>query len=164
VQYFCRWNLFFPNFIPQSGVGTTCFRHVVIKIRQLFLRSACLRSVLETGVGVNDCKCSRNQQLDMPSEARRSWRFFPPMIHLYEHCLASMFARRAHWPLGYRASADGLPITTCYICSNPTGDVTVGKARSLQYCSSFLLLSDRSLFLAEIPPKQRRDERNIFNQ
>jgi hypothetical protein len=35
------------------------FHHVVIKIRQLFLRpAACLTSILlETGVGANDCKC-----------------------------------------------------------------------------------------------------------
>jgi hypothetical protein len=40
-----------PTLIPLSGVGTTCFYHVVIKIRQLFLRpAACLTStLLETG-------------------------------------------------------------------------------------------------------------------
>jgi hypothetical protein len=52
-----------------SGVGTTCFHHVVIKIRQLFLRpAACLTStLLETGVGAYDCKCSRDLRLNMPS-------------------------------------------------------------------------------------------------
>jgi hypothetical protein len=30
----------FPTLILLSGVGTTCFHHVVIKIRQLFLRPA----------------------------------------------------------------------------------------------------------------------------
>jgi hypothetical protein len=41
-----------------------------MKIRQLFLRpAACLTStLLETGVGANDCKCSREQQLTVPSE------------------------------------------------------------------------------------------------
>jgi hypothetical protein len=56
--------------IPLSGVGTTCFHHVT-KIRQLFLRpAACLMSTLETGVGANNCKCSRDQQLNVPFESR----------------------------------------------------------------------------------------------
>jgi hypothetical protein len=66
--------LLLPTLIPLSRVGTTCFHHVVIKIRYLFLRpAACMTStLLETGVGANDCKCSRDQQLNVPSEARRS--------------------------------------------------------------------------------------------
>jgi hypothetical protein len=37
----------FPTLIPISGVSTICFHHVVIKIRQLFLRPAgCLTSTL----------------------------------------------------------------------------------------------------------------------
>jgi hypothetical protein len=65
-------SLLFPTLIPLSGVGTTSFHHVVIKIRHLFLRmAACLTStLLETGVDANDCKCSRDQQLNVPSEAR----------------------------------------------------------------------------------------------
>jgi hypothetical protein len=65
--------LLLPTLIPLSGVGTTCFfHHVVIKIRQLFLRTAaCLMStLLETGVGSNDYKCNRDQRLNVPSEAR----------------------------------------------------------------------------------------------
>jgi hypothetical protein len=48
--------LLLPTLIPLSGVGTTCFHHVVIKIRHLFLRLAtCLTStLLETGVDAND--------------------------------------------------------------------------------------------------------------
>jgi hypothetical protein len=63
-----------PTLIPLSGVGTTCFHYVVIKIRHLFLRpAACLTStLLETGVGANDCKCGRDQQLNVPSEVRSS--------------------------------------------------------------------------------------------
>jgi hypothetical protein len=63
-----------PTLIPLSGVGSTCFHHVVIKIRHLFLRpAACLTStLLETVVDANNCKCSRDQQLNVPSEARRS--------------------------------------------------------------------------------------------
>jgi hypothetical protein len=40
-----------------TRLGTTFFHNVVIKIRQLFLRlAACLTStLLETGVGANDC-------------------------------------------------------------------------------------------------------------
>jgi hypothetical protein len=36
------FNLSFPTLIPLSGVGTTYFQHVVIMIRQLFLRPAFL--------------------------------------------------------------------------------------------------------------------------
>jgi hypothetical protein len=45
-------SLLLPTLILLSGVGTTCFRHVVINIRHLFLRpAACLTSILlETGV------------------------------------------------------------------------------------------------------------------
>jgi hypothetical protein len=52
------------------------FHHVVIKIQQLFLRTAaCLTStLLETEVSANDCKCSQNQQLNVPAEARSSSR------------------------------------------------------------------------------------------
>jgi hypothetical protein len=37
--------------------------HVVIKIRQLFLQPAAFftSTLLETGVGANDCKCSRDR-------------------------------------------------------------------------------------------------------
>jgi hypothetical protein len=43
------------------------FHHVVIKIQQLFLRSAaCLTTIrLEIEVGANDWKCSRDQQLSL---------------------------------------------------------------------------------------------------
>jgi hypothetical protein len=34
---------YFPTLIPLSGVGTTGFHHVVIKIPPLFLRSAACR-------------------------------------------------------------------------------------------------------------------------
>jgi hypothetical protein len=68
------------------------FHHVVIKIRQLFLRpSFCLTStLLETGVGANDCKCSWDQR---PNTNTDPWG----------RCLASAIARQAHWPRGYRA-------------------------------------------------------------
>jgi hypothetical protein len=47
---------------------------VVIKIRQLFLRPATsmTSTLLKSGVGANDCKCSWDQQLNVLSEARRS--------------------------------------------------------------------------------------------
>jgi hypothetical protein len=65
-------------FLPLSTKGSVqhVFDHVVIKIRELFLRpAACLMStLLETGVGANDCKCSWDQQLKVPYEARRSSR------------------------------------------------------------------------------------------
>jgi hypothetical protein len=61
-----------PRLIPLSGVGITCFHHVVIKIRHLFLRPAAYPAILE--MDANDCKCSRDQQLNVPSEARRSPR------------------------------------------------------------------------------------------
>jgi hypothetical protein len=61
----------------------------VIKIRQLFLRpAACLIStLLETGVSANDCKYSRDQQLNEPSEGEgtRDDKFWS----LDERCLLS---------------------------------------------------------------------------
>jgi hypothetical protein len=61
-----------PTIIPLSGVGTTCFD----KDSAIILRSvACLTSsLLETGMGANDCTCNRDQRLNVPSEARRSSR------------------------------------------------------------------------------------------
>jgi hypothetical protein len=55
-----------------SGIGTICFSSCCEKIWQLFLRpAACLTSaLLETGVGANDCKCSRDQRLNVPSQAQ----------------------------------------------------------------------------------------------
>jgi hypothetical protein len=72
------WLFFlFPTHIPLNGFGTTCRHHVVIKIRQLFLRQAylfCLTStLLETRMGANDCK-SRHQQFNVLFEAWRSSR------------------------------------------------------------------------------------------
>jgi hypothetical protein len=65
--------LSFPTLISLSGVVQHVFHYVVIKNRQLFLRTTCLTSTfLETGMGANDCKCSQDQQLKMPSEAQRS--------------------------------------------------------------------------------------------
>jgi hypothetical protein len=65
-----------PTLIPLSRVSTICFHHVVIKIRHFIFTTGCLptSTLLETGVGANDCKCSRDQQLNVPSEARRSWK------------------------------------------------------------------------------------------
>jgi hypothetical protein len=61
--------------ISLSGVGTTCFHHFVIKIRHLFLATARLMpTLIETGVDANDCKCNRDQLLNVPFEARRSSR------------------------------------------------------------------------------------------
>jgi hypothetical protein len=72
---FNKISFLLPTIIPLSGVGTTCLNHVVIKIRHLFLRpAACLTStLLETGVEAN-CIWSRDQQLNVPSQARRSSR------------------------------------------------------------------------------------------
>jgi hypothetical protein len=66
--------LVLPTPIPLSRVGSTCFHHVVLKIRQLFLRpAACLTSTLpETIAGDDDCKCSQDQRLNVPSESWRS--------------------------------------------------------------------------------------------
>jgi hypothetical protein len=41
---------FFPTLVLLSGVGTTCFHHVVIKIRQLFLRPAAYLMWVQTTV------------------------------------------------------------------------------------------------------------------
>jgi serine/threonine protein kinase len=52
--------------IPLNGLVQHVFHHIVIKIHQLFLSpAACLMPTLfETGVSANDCKCSRDQQLN----------------------------------------------------------------------------------------------------
>jgi hypothetical protein len=55
------FSFLFPTLIPLSGVGTTCFHHVVIKIRHLFFTTGRLPS---------GCKCSQAQQLNVASEAR----------------------------------------------------------------------------------------------
>jgi hypothetical protein len=85
-----RHLLIFPTFIPLSGASTTYFHHVVIKIRQL-LHAACLTSTfLDTGMNANDCKCSRDQKLNVLSEARRNSRYqfmvTYTMTDLYERC------------------------------------------------------------------------------
>jgi hypothetical protein len=74
-------SLLLPTLIPLSGVGVKCFHHVVIKIRQLFLRqAACLTTpFLETGAGANDCKCSRDQRLNVSSEERDN-KFWSPIL------------------------------------------------------------------------------------
>jgi hypothetical protein len=82
----------FPFFCPEHHTGIPSFSypyptkwgrsvqhvfyHVVIKIRQLFLRpAACLTStLLKTGVGAIYCKCNWDQRLNVPSGTRRSWR------------------------------------------------------------------------------------------
>jgi hypothetical protein len=64
-----------PTLIPLSGVSATCFSSCCDKDSAIiFLRpAACLTStLLETGVGANDCKCNWDQRLNVPSEARRS--------------------------------------------------------------------------------------------
>jgi hypothetical protein len=77
------------------------FNHVVIKIRQLFLRpAACLTSTLvETVVSANDWKCNRDQRLNVLSEAQRARDNIlvtHPMTDHWKRCLASAIARQAH--------------------------------------------------------------------
>jgi hypothetical protein len=72
---------FFFFFLPLSHLLWSVqhvFHHVVIKIRQLFLRPAtCLMStLLETGVGANDYKCNRDQRLNVYS------KFWSPILWL----------------------------------------------------------------------------------
>jgi CRISPR-associated Cas5-like protein len=70
-----------------SGVGTTCFSLCCDTIRQLFLRpAACLTSTLfETGVDVNDCKCSRDQRLSLLKHGgARDNIFWLPILWLTE--------------------------------------------------------------------------------
>jgi hypothetical protein len=59
----------FPTLIPLSGtvVGTTCFSSCCDKDSAIiFTPAACLTStLLETGMGARDCKCSRDQQLNV---------------------------------------------------------------------------------------------------
>jgi hypothetical protein len=66
---YCNGN---RRWLQLSGIGTTCFHHVVIKIRQSLPRPAArpTSTLLETGVVTDDCKCSRDLRLKVPSEAR----------------------------------------------------------------------------------------------
>jgi hypothetical protein len=64
----------FPTLIPLSGVGTTCFSSCCDKDSAIIFTTGRLPDVNQTGVGANDCKCSRDQRLNVPSEARRSSR------------------------------------------------------------------------------------------
>jgi hypothetical protein len=66
----------FPTIAPLNVVGTTCFASCCDKDSAIILTTGRLPDVnlLETGVGANDCKCSRDQQLNVASEARRSSR------------------------------------------------------------------------------------------
>jgi hypothetical protein len=100
-----NFNLVLTLFPHLVGSVQHVFHHVVIKIRQLFLRrAACMTSTLhETGVGANDCKCSRDCLTYLPNKG--VWPKFiisvtHPMTDLCERCLASAIARRAHCQLG----------------------------------------------------------------
>jgi hypothetical protein len=68
------WSLHPPTLIPLSGVGTTCFSSCCDKDSEIIFTTCLTSTVLETGVGANDCKCNRDQRLNVPSEARRSSR------------------------------------------------------------------------------------------
>jgi hypothetical protein len=69
-QIFLLASTFFPTLISLSGVGT-CFHHVVVKIRQLFLRLAtCLMStLLETGVQTTGNASTYQNDLAMRNDA-----------------------------------------------------------------------------------------------
>jgi hypothetical protein len=82
AQYLSTWTVYFnalvledwlllPTLIPLSGVGTTCCD----KDSAIIFTTGRLPSILlETGAVANNCKCSRDQQLNVPSEVRRSSR------------------------------------------------------------------------------------------
>jgi hypothetical protein len=59
-----------------SGVCSTCFSSSCDEDSAIIFTNGHLSDVnfLETGVGANYCKCSRNQLLNVPSQARRSSR------------------------------------------------------------------------------------------
>jgi hypothetical protein len=80
-SYFVRepWILVYSSFsypYPTEWCRYNMFFIMLIKIRQLYLRPVtCLTwALLETEVGANDCKCRRDQRLNVPSKARRSSR------------------------------------------------------------------------------------------
>jgi hypothetical protein len=78
-----NFNLVLTLFPHLVGSVQHVFHHVVIKIRQLFLRrAACMTSTLhETGVGANDCKCSRDCLTYLPNKG--VWpKFWSPILWL----------------------------------------------------------------------------------
>jgi hypothetical protein len=62
--------LYLLTLIPLSGVGTTCFSSCCDKYSAIIFT----RTLLETGAGANDRKCSRDQRLNVPFEARERSR------------------------------------------------------------------------------------------
>jgi hypothetical protein len=61
-------------FLPTlSGIGT-CFLSCCDKDSSIIFTTCLTSTLLETGVGANDCKSSREQQLNVSSEARMSSR------------------------------------------------------------------------------------------
>jgi hypothetical protein len=85
--FFLKWKNFF-SFLPTiSRVGAKCFHHVMIKIRQLFLRpAACLTSThLETTVGVLTTAdaAGTNGLTCLPKHGRaRDNKFWSPILWL----------------------------------------------------------------------------------
>jgi hypothetical protein len=62
----------FPTLIPLSGIGTTYFS------------SCCDKDSANIFTDANDCKLSRDQQLNVPSEARNFLNLFPKHTeHIY---------------------------------------------------------------------------------
>jgi hypothetical protein len=73
-QYVCI--SFFPTLIPLSEVGTTCFLSCCDKDLAIIFTTGRLHDVKPpwNWSGYYDCKCNRDQRLNVPSEARRSSR------------------------------------------------------------------------------------------
>jgi hypothetical protein len=73
-----------PTLIPLSRVGSTCFHHVVIKIRQLFLHPAAFltSTLLKTEAGANDCKFNDTKGLTyLPKHGgARDNKFLSPIL------------------------------------------------------------------------------------
>jgi hypothetical protein len=61
-------SIYLPSLLPLSESVQHVFYHVVIKIRQLYLRPAAslTPNLRKTGVGANDCNCNRDKNEKVP--------------------------------------------------------------------------------------------------
>jgi hypothetical protein len=101
IPWLCKLLLSIFFFLPLSHkVGTVqhVFHHVVIKIR-FFTTGRLTSTLLETGVGANDCKCNWDQQLNVHStEELEIINFGHPSYDSYDWPLRTLLSFRDRTP------------------------------------------------------------------
>jgi hypothetical protein len=113
-------DLLFPSFILLSGVGTTCFSYMYNYFYYL------LSTLLETGVGANDCKCTRDKHAFRSTEEPKIINYGHPSDdwplrtllsypvkrdkRTFHMCIVSLYTYDGLW-------SDGDEPTTCHVSS-----------------------------------------------